>query len=209
MITITGLSNRTLETTRLQTALRTSFGSPVVELATLPPSHTTHLFLFYFNSSIIAYNTRKGKAPQVLHNPSIALTNQPTDESPGPSAQGPVSIPLRSPSPAFTEDDITQLVAQQLAVVQSSLAQLVAKQVALALKTLKVRESQTPSAQGNYERKHQDTAISLGETLVSQGTRSQDGPIQCTDAQELSDGIDPTFEAWRLQVLAHFRDDPS
>jgi hypothetical protein len=29
-----------------------------------------------------------------------------------------------------------------------------------------------------------------------------------TDAQELSDGQDPTFEAWRLQVLARFEDDP-
>ena len=45
--------------------------------------------------------------------------------------------------------------------------------------------------------------------LVSQGTYSWDGPIRGTDAQELSDRIDPTFEAWRLQVLARFRDDPS
>ena len=29
------------------------------------------------------------------------------------------------------------------------------------------------------------------------------------DAQELSDRVDPTFEAWGLQVLAYFRDDPS
>ena len=33
--------------------------------------------------------------------------------------------------------------------------------------------------------------------------------MQGTDAQELSDGIDPTFEAWRLQVLTRFRDDLS
>ena len=28
-----------------------------------------------------------------------------------------------------------------------------------------------------------------------------------TDAQEISDGQNPTFEAWRLQILARFRDD--
>jgi len=28
------------------------------------------------------------------------------------------------------------------------------------------------------------------------------------EAQELSDGIDPIFNSWRLQILARFRDDP-
>ena len=32
--------------------------------------------------------------------------------------------------------------------------------------------------------------------------------MRSTDAQELSDGQNPTFEAWRLQVLARFRNDP-
>ena len=77
------------------------------------------------------------------------------------------------------------------------------------MSTLRTGESQTPLAQGNYIRQNQDTTIALIETLVSQGTHSRDGPIRGTDAQELSDGIDPTFEAWRLQVLARFRDDPS
>ena len=144
------------------------------------------------------HNLRKGKAPQAVRDTSTASTDQSTDETPGLSsqsllAQGPVSVPSRSPSPALTRDDITQIVAEQLA---------------LALRALKAGDSQTPPTQGNYERIDRDTAISSVETLAAQRTGSRDGPIRGTDAQELSDGADPTFEAWRLQVLARFRDDP-
>ena len=152
MITITGLSNRTLETTRLQTALRTSFGSPVVELATLPPLYTTYCFVFvryYFNSSIMAYNLRKGKAPQTPRDPSIAPTEQSTDDTPGPSSQGPVSVPSRSPSPTLTKDDIVQLMAQQLAAAQVNLTNLVTEQVTLAMSTLRTGESQIPLIRQN------------------------------------------------------------
>ena len=106
-----------------------------------------------------------------------------------------------------------QLMAQQLAAVQVNLAKLVTEQVILAMNTLRTRESQTPLVQGNYVRRDQDnsrdTVISSVEILTDQGTRSQDGPIRGTDAQELNDRVDPTFEAWGLQVLARFRDDPS
>ena len=37
----------------------------------------------------------------------------------------------------------------------------------------------------------------------------RDSPMRGTDAQELSNGQNPTFEAWRLQIEARFRDDPS
>ena len=99
-------------------------------------------------------------------------------------------------------------MAQQLAAAQVNLTRLVTEQVTLAMSTLRTGESQTPLAQGNYVHQDRDTAISLVETLVSQGTHSWDGPIQGMDAQELSDRVDPTFEAWGLQVLARFRDDP-
>ena len=88
-----------------------------------------------------------------------------------------------------------QLMAQQLAAAQVNLTRLVTEQVTLAMSTLRTGESQTPLAQGNYVRQDRDTAISSVETLVSQGTHSWDGPIRGTDAQELGDRVDPTFEA--------------
>ena len=48
----------------------------------------------------------------------------------------------------------------------------------------------TPSAY-----KHQDTIITSIEPLATYETRSRDRPLRGTDAQELSDGVDPTFEA--------------
>jgi hypothetical protein len=152
----------------------------------------------------MAHNLRKGKA--AVRDTSITST----DETPGPSVyipaavHAPASVPSRSPSPALTKDDITRIVSEQLI---------------LALSTLKIGDSQTPLIHGNYDRpdqytstsdrnERQDTVIPLVELLVAQRTSTRNGPIRGTDAQELSDGVDPTFEAWRLQVLARFRDDP-
>jgi hypothetical protein len=93
---------------------------------------------------------------------------------------------------------------QQITISRTDLAKLIAEQVALALAVHETRNTQSPLEQ-QYERR--DTVISSVEPLTGQGTRYRDGPMRGTDAQELSDGQDPTFEAWRLQVLARFRDD--
>jgi hypothetical protein len=50
--------------------------------------------------------------------------------------------------------------------------------------------------------------IDTVEPLASRDTHFQDGPIRGTEAQELSDGLDLTFDAWKRQILARFRDDP-
>jgi hypothetical protein len=50
--------------------------------------------------------------------------------------------------------------------------------------------------------------IDTVEPLASRDTHFRDGPIRGTEAQELSDGLDPTFDAWKRQILARFRDDP-
>ena len=73
-------------------------------------------------------------------------------------------------------------MAQQLAAAQVNLTRLVTEQVTLAMSTLRTGESQTPLAQGNYVHQDRDTAISLVETLMSQGTYSRDSLIRGTDA---------------------------
>ena len=78
--------------------------------------------------------------------------------------------------------------------------------MALALAAHQPGKTQSPPKQGTYKR--QAIVISSIEPLATYKTRSWDGPIRGIDAQELSDRIDPTFKAWRLQILARFRDDP-
>ena len=113
------------------------------------------------------------------------------------------ALSQRSVSPTI---DIAQLIAEQMATARHDMAKLVAEQVALALAAHQPGKTQSPPEQGIYER--QATVISSVEPLATYETRSRDGPMRGIDAQELSDGIDPTFEAWRLQILARFRDDP-
>jgi hypothetical protein len=112
----------------------------------------------------------------------------------------------RSSSPALDRDDVAQLIAEQLAITRIDMAKLIAEQVALALAAHQTGNTQFPPEQGTYDR--QETVISSVEPQTTRETRFRDGPMRGTDAQELSDGQDPTFEAWRLQVLARFRDDP-
>jgi hypothetical protein len=51
--------------------------------------------------------------------------------------------------------------------------------------------------------------INTVEPLASRDTHFRDGLIHGTEAQELSDGLDLTFDAWKQQILARFRDNPS
>ena len=50
--------------------------------------------------------------------------------------------------------------------------------------------------------------INTVKPLASCDTHFQDGLIRGTEAQELSDGLNLTFDAWKRQILARFRDDP-
>jgi hypothetical protein len=95
---------------------------------------------------------------------------------------------------------------QQVTISRNDLTNLIAEQVALALAAHQTGNTQSPPEQGIYDR--QGTVISSVEPPTSRETQFRDGPMRGTDAQELSDGTDPTFEAWRLQILARFRDDP-
>ena len=105
-----------------------------------------------------------------------------------------------------------------MAAATADLRKLITDQMTLAMSTLRARDSQTPLAQGNYypldqgdysrePRAARDMVISSVETLASQ-TGKRNSPIRGMEAQELNDGTDLTFKAWRLQVLARFRDDP-
>jgi Zinc knuckle len=148
----------------------------------------------------------KGKAvlppAEALSAPPIPTEHAtPTSDEPGASQ----SLSQRSSSPTLDRNDVAQLIAEQLAISRIDTAKLIAEQVALALATLQTGNTQSAPEQGSYER--QDTVISSVEP-TSRQSPFRDGPMRGTDAQELSDGTDPTFEAWRLQILARFRDDP-
>ena len=95
---------------------------------------------------------------------------------------------------------------QQITISGIDLAKLIVKQVGRAFAAREARNTQSPRYKRPDER--QDTIISSIKPLTTQQTRYRDGPMRNTDAQELSDGQNPTFEAWRLQILARFRDDP-
>jgi hypothetical protein len=129
---------------------------------------------------------------------------------------------IDSPTPSqssntLDRDDVAQLIAEQLAISrrqtaqlladqQNATAKLIAEQVALALAAYQSGKTQSPPEQGRYDR--QETVISSVEPLINRETSFRDGPMRGTDAQELSDGLDPTFAAWKLQVSARFEDDP-
>ena len=143
----------------------------------------------------------KGKAVLPPHDASTAPTEQSTY-----TAEASTLPLLRSVSPPL---NIAQLIAEQMTIARNDMARLVAEQVTLALASQKTGNAQTPpnlTTPSAYE--HQGTVITSVEPLATYETRSWDGPLRGTDAQELSNGVDPTFEAWRLQILARFRDNP-
>lgn len=141
--------------------------------------------------------TPKGKEASV----STSATPMPTDRP---------SSPTPSVDPSVTST-----------LSRSELAKLISAQVALALAAHKAESFQpqlsmepTPAPQTRSHesipppRARQGTVLTTVEELDPQQLRPQDGPRRGTEAQELSDGVDPSFDAWRLQVLARFRDDP-
>jgi hypothetical protein len=135
------------------------------------------LFLYlYF--SIMAPQPRKGKAvsPQRDEQSVIIV------EASKPSLSRAVSPTL----------DIAQLIAEQMAIAQDNIAKLVAEQIALALAAQRSGNSQTPP---NPDRHRQDSVIDTVEPLASRDTHFRDGLIRGTEAQELSDGLDLTFDA--------------
>jgi hypothetical protein len=100
------------------------------------------------------------------------------------------------------------------------MAKLIAEQIAVALAAQRSRRSQTPSNPNRYRqdspdqrrpdsanRRRPDFVIDTVEPLASCDTHFRDGPIRGTEAQELSNGLDFTFDAWKRQILARFRDD--
>ena len=90
------------------------------------------------------------------------------------------------------------------------MARIVAEQITLAFQALRAGDSQTPLILGDYERTgqgqdaaRQDTVISSIEPITTYLTSYRDSLMRGTDAQELSDGQNPTFKAWRQIGRAH------
>jgi hypothetical protein len=142
----------------------------------------------------------KGKAPQ--------LSNSSVESTP---AQGTPIIDLgetQSPSPRPVSP-----IGQMSKI---DLANLIAGQIAVAFAAYERRNTQSPPERDLHE--HQDIQSPLGQqsyerrdlpiSSVERETPIRDRPIQGIDAQELSNGVDPTFEAWQHQIRARFRDDP-
>ena len=97
---------------------------------------------------------------------------------------------LHSPSLALTHEDVAYIVTEQ---------------ITLAFQALRAKDSQTPLILGDYERTgqgqdtaRQDTVISSIKPITTHQMSYRDSPMRGTDAQELSNGQDLTFEAWRL-----------
>jgi hypothetical protein len=87
-----------------------------------------------------------------------------------------------------------------MAIAQDNMAKLIAKQIAVALTAQRSGRSQTPlnpnrHRQDSADRRRPDSVIDTVEPLTSRDTHFRDGPIRGTEAQELSDGLDPTFDA--------------
>jgi hypothetical protein len=103
-----------------------------------------------------------------------------------------------------------------MAIAQDNMAKLIVKQIAVALAAQRSRRSQTPlnpdrhrqdssdrHRQDSPDRRRLDTAdrrrldsvIDTVKLLASRDTHFRDGPIRGTEAQELSDGLDLTFDA--------------
>jgi hypothetical protein len=89
-----------------------------------------------------------------------------------------------------------------MAIAQDNMAKLIAEQIALALEAQRSGDSQSPP---NIDSHRQGSLIDTVESLAPHDTPFRDGPIRGT---ELSNGLDPTFDAWKRQILARFRDDP-
>ena len=89
--------------------------------------------------------------------------------------------------------DIAQLVAEQMAMARNNIAKLIAKQIALALAAHRIANIQSPSELSAYGR--QEIIISSVEPLETREICSQDGPMRGTDAQELSNKANSSFEA--------------
>jgi hypothetical protein len=95
-----------------------------------------------------------------------------------------------------------------MTIAQDNIAKLIAEQIAVALAAQRSGRSQTPSNPDRHcqdssdrrrldtaDRHRQDSVIDTVEPLASCDTHFQDGLIHSTEAQELSDGLDPTFDA--------------
>jgi hypothetical protein len=111
--------------------------------------------------------------------------------------------------------DIAQLITKQIAIAQDNMAKLIAEQIAVALAAQRSRRSQTPSNPNRHrqdssnwrrqdssdqrrldtaDRRRPDFVINTVEPLASHDTHFWDGLIRGTEAQELSNGLDLTFD---------------
>jgi hypothetical protein len=95
-----------------------------------------------------------------------------------------------------------------MTIAQDNIAKFIAEQIAVALAAQRSRRSQTPlnpdrHRQDSPNRRRLDTAdrcrpdsvIDTVEPLTSCDTHFWDGLIHGTEAQELSNGLDLTFDA--------------
>jgi hypothetical protein len=149
----------------------------------------------------MAPQPRKGKGVSPQRDEQSVITVE---------ASKPSSSRAVSPNP-----DIAQLIAKQMTIAQNNMAKLIAEQIAVALAAQRSGRSQTPQNPDRYrqdspgrrrldtadrrldtaDRRRPDSVIDTVEPLASCDTHFWDGPIRGTEAQELSDGLDPTFDA--------------
>jgi hypothetical protein len=150
----------------------------------------------------MAPQPRKGKAVSPQRDKRFVITVK---------ASKPSLSRAVSPNP-----DIAQLIAKQMAIAQDNMAKLIVEQIAVALAAQRSRRSQTPSNPDRHrrdslnrhrqdspdqrrldtaDRRRPDSVIDTVEPLASHDTHFQDGPIRGTKAQELSNGLDPIFNA--------------
>jgi hypothetical protein len=169
----------------------------------------------------------KGKAPQSSNSSVESTPAQGTPIIDLGETQSPSLRPV-SPIGQMSKNDLANLIAGQIAVAFAAYERR-NTQLPLERDLHEPQDIQSPLEQHSHERRdrviseqpaherrdipivsqERDTLMRERETPTREReTLIRDRPIQGIDAQELSDGVDPTFEAWQHQIRARFRDDP-
>lgn len=127
----------------------------------------------------------------------------------GPVTRKGKELPPASPEPLVShQSPPTQTRrSETITLTREELATLISTQIAEAMATYSERASPPRSPQINNPLPS-SLFPSIENNLV-QEHRGPQGPMRNTEVQELTDGLDPSYDSWQLQIQSRFRDDPS
>lgn len=148
-------------------------------------------------------NRPKGKEPKVNY-PNLPLRSSPEPASPEPETfqeaeENPETVPLGAMLEALTKNTIDNQLAikaqaEQMQVLQGTILALSEKLTTqhLQVPSMQLPHTQTPSRDSTPELSHTG---SLGNHQRTQ---------KLADPTPLSDGVEPAFEAWQIEMMDKF-----